>query len=443
MIRIGKVFLCSTSIQHVSGTVTVSKDYRKIEADEKQLLEEEAKRKEYEKYPLRYRLLECKPGLPLALTKLKYLLACRRTHPDAGGDAEAFLRVSLAYQDVMKDYGVETVENKVVNLGNFQVDDHEARNYLEARAQIKSFIPISTLEDHIRQIEEVRARLGDHLADRIAANDDEAMLLLEDIEEIMEENGLRTIRLEILEDGTAQVEKVSLTDGTEKPLYLESNTSPVGKQRSRGDIPSDKTTTEGEKEKKLNENDDSNTNLGKDATSSQNTLRTAEVSADDIEVLTAKNKVQDRTDVAGLASRTATEVMRNTEEAKQIRRESSVLFVYVLCIFLLFYVYIEGLMRAKSQQKKRPEVMEHVTTDTMLPWWGNDVEYESQVKRIFVEEWRRARASSRRVQTFQDGVARESLDERDKREMDLKIFTVTAERLREMRERVEKHNGRQ
>ncbi|KAH9597189.1 hypothetical protein LSM04_004967 [Trypanosoma melophagium] len=442
MLRIGTVFLCSTSIQRVSGTVTVSKDYRKIEADEKQLLEEETKRKEYEKYPLRYRLLECKPGLPLALTKLKYLLACRRTHPDAGGDAEAFLRVSLAYQDVMKDYGVETVENKVVNLGNFQVDDHEARNYLEARAQIKSFIPISTLEDHIRQIEEVRARLGDHLADRIAANDDEAMLLLEDIEEIMEENGLRTIRLELLEDGTAQVEKMSLTDGTEKPLYLESIPSSKGNQHSRSDLHADK-TAEGEKEKNSNENGESNTNFEQGTLSSQNTLLSAEVSADDIEVLTAKNKVQDRTDVAGLASRTATEVMRNTDEAKQIRLESSVLFVYVLCIFLLFYVYIEGLMRAKSQQKKRPEVMEHVTTDTMLPWWGNDVEYESQVKRIFVEEWRRARASSRRVQTFQDGVARESLDERSKREMDLKIFTVTAERLREMRERVEKHNGRQ
>lgn len=42
----------------------------------------------YLHYPLRYQLLECKPGLPLAITKLKYLLACRRTHPEAGGDAE-------------------------------------------------------------------------------------------------------------------------------------------------------------------------------------------------------------------------------------------------------------------------------------------------------------------------------------------------------------------
>ncbi|KEG08784.1 hypothetical protein DQ04_06461040 [Trypanosoma grayi] len=442
MLRFRAFLRCTTSIQRAVGAAEVSKDYRKIEAENKQMMEAEARRKEYEKYPLRYRILECRPGLPLALTKLKYLLACRRTHPDAGGDAEAFLRVSLAYQDVMKDYGVETVENKIVNLGNFQVDDHEARNYLEARSQIKSYIPISTLEDHIQKIEEVKARLGDDLTERIAANDDEAMLLLEDIEEIMEENSLRTVRVELLEDGTAKVEeKMTLTDGTEGPLYLEDYEEGLEKQRSTNKVPG-ATSTESEG-KKSEGCEGLESNVEQDVPDSQKALRTADVSAEDIEVLTAKNKVLDRPDVAGLAARTATEVMKNTEEAKKIRLESSVLFVYILCIFLVVYVYVEGWMRAKTQQKKHPETMEYVTTDTMLPWWGNDAEYESQVKRIFVEEWRRARASSRRVQAFQDGVARESLDEHTKKEMDLKIFTVTAERLHEMRERAEKHTGRQ
>ncbi|RNF12483.1 hypothetical protein TraAM80_00336 [Trypanosoma rangeli] len=222
MLRFRSCLLCAASIQRVTGAAELSKNYKELEAEEKRLAEAEARHKEYESYPLRYRLLECKPGLPLALTKLKYLLACRRTHPDAGGNAEDFLRVSLAYQDVMKDYGVETVENKIVNLGNFQVDDHEARNYLEARAQIKSFIPISTLTDHIQKLEEITTRLGEGLVDRIAANDDEAMLLLEDIEDMMEEGGLRTVRLGMLEGGSIRVEsKMILTDGTERPLYLE------------------------------------------------------------------------------------------------------------------------------------------------------------------------------------------------------------------------------
>ncbi|RNF19707.1 uncharacterized protein Tco025E_04009 [Trypanosoma conorhini] len=442
MLRLGSCLLCAASIQRIKGAAELSKNYKKIEADEKQLAEAEARRKEYEHYPLRYRLLECKPGLPLALTKLKYLLACRRTHPDAGGDAEDFLRVSLAYQDVMKDYGVETVENKIVNLGNFQVDDHEARNYLEARAQIKSFIPISTLTDHIRKLEEITARLGEDVVARIAANDDEAILLLEDIEDMMEEDGLRTVRLGMLEDGSVRVEgRMTLTNGTERPLYLESaSKSPVDRDATSDAAENARATVEGKKAPGENE---STPGLGEGTPGDESAIRTADVSAEDIEVITAKNKVQDRSDVAGLASRTATEVMKNTEIVKQIRLESSILFVFSLCIFLVVYVYVEGLMRAKMQKKKRPETMEHVTTDTMLPWWGNDAEYESQVKRIFVEEWRRARASSRRVQTFQDGVARESLDEETKKAMDLKIFTVTAERLREMREHADKQNGRQ
>ncbi|ESL05714.1 hypothetical protein TRSC58_06626 [Trypanosoma rangeli SC58] len=442
MLRFGSRLLCAASIQRVTGAAELSKNYKELEAEEKRLAEAEARHKEYESYPLRYRLLECKPGLPLALTKLKYLLACRRTHPDAGGNAEDFLRVSLAYQDVMKDYGVETVENKVVNLGNFQVDDHEARNYLEARAQIKSFIPISTLTDHIRKLEEITTRLGEGLVDRIAANDDEAMLLLEDIEDMMEEGGLRTVRLGMLEDGSIRVEsKMILTDGTERPLYLEDPSKNLEELDGAG-VAAEDIMAGVESEKSPGKNEFA-FDLGQGTSGNEKAIRTVDVSAEDIEVITAKNKVQDRSDVAGLASRTATEVMKNTEIVKQIRLESSILFVFALCIFLVVYVYVEGLMRAKMQKKRRPETMEHVTTDTMLPWWGNDAEYESQVKRIFVEEWRRARASSRRVQTFQDGVARESLDEDTKKKMDLKIFTITAERLREMRERADKQNGRQ
>ncbi|KAG5477662.1 hypothetical protein LSCM1_04955 [Leishmania martiniquensis] len=429
--------LCG-ALSHVPDSTCVVKDYQKIEAQRKELVERKAK-KEFESYPLRYQLLECRPGLPLALTKLKYLLACRRTHPDAGGDAESFLRVSLAYQDVMKDYGVETVDNKIVNLGNFQSDDHETQNYLEARASISSYIPISTLEEHIRQIEEIRSRLGDELSEKLTSSSDEAMWLLEDIEDVMEQSGLKTVKVCVLENGKVRVDDMkALTDGTERPLFLaEGEAYPERISPARA---------AGEEVAGLNDTPVNGSPLDVPPysamelpQSTEKTLQEAEVSRSDLEILNAKNTLQDRSDVAGLAARTATEVMNNTEEVKQMKLESVVLYVFLISLMTLAYVYIEGAMRAKRQASSRPEIMEHVTSDTMLPWWGNDAEYESQVKRIFVDEWRKARAASRRAQTFQDGVARESMDEETKRDMDLKIFTVTAEKLRAMRDNAEKH----
>ncbi|KPI84349.1 hypothetical protein ABL78_6604 [Leptomonas seymouri] len=436
--------LWSSALSRVPEATSVVKDYQKIYAERKDLAEREAKKKEYEQYPLRYQILECRPGLPLALTKLKYLLACRRTHPEAGGDAESFLRVSLAYQDVMKDYGVETVDNKIVNLGNFQTDDHEAQNYLEARTSITSYVPISTLEDHIKQIEEIQARLGDELSEKLAANSDEAMWLLEDIEDVMEHTGLKTVKVNVLEDGKVRVSDVqALTDGTEMPLFL---TDEKGRASATAESPSPGAAEEAKDDSGENSSDalrDTPSDSAKDgAPSSEKALYEAVVSKDDIWVLNAKNSLRDWPDVAGLAARTATEVMNNTEEVKRIKLESSVLYVFLMSLMVLAYVYIEGAMRAKRQASSRPQTMEHVTSDTMLPWWGNDAEYESQVKRIFVEEWRKARASSRRAQTFQDGVARESLDEDAKKKMDLQIFTVTAEKLRAMRDNAEKHPGR-
>lgn len=428
--RCARRLLCG-ALSRVPEETSVVKDYQQIQAEKKDVAEREAKRKEYEKYPLRYQVLECRPGLPLALTKLKYLLACRRTHPEAGGDAEAFLRVSLAYQDVMKDYGVETVDNKIVNLGNFQVDDHEAQNYLEARAKITSYIPVSTLDDHIKQIEEIQGRLGGELSDTLASNSDETMWLLEDIEDVLERTGLRTIKVRVLDDGKVRVSDAqTLTDGTEKPLFLGETASPQSPASDNG------SAQRGDEEHTA-------TDAAAGAAQAPDAGRyEVEVSKSDIEVLNAKNTLQNRQDVAGLAARTATEVMNNTEEVKQMKLESSVLYVFAASLLVLIYVYIEGAMRAKRQASSRPETMEHVTSDTMLPWWGNDAEYESQVKRIFVDEWRKARASSRRAQTFQDGVARESLDDETKRDMDLQIFTVTAEKLRAMRDNAERSPGR-
>ncbi|EPY21960.1 hypothetical protein STCU_04168 [Strigomonas culicis] len=442
------VWLLYNAIQKAPDAIKVKKDYQKIEADKKELAEIVNKKKEFENYPLRYQILECRPGLPLALTKLKYLLACRRTHPEAGGDAEDFLRVSLAYQDVMKDYGIETVDNKIVNLGNFQVDSHDAQNYLTARAEIESYIPISTLEDHIKQIEEIKNRLGDKLSDLLSSQNDEAMWLLEDIEEKMEEYGLNTVKLQVLEDGKVKVtDNLSLTDGTERPLFLADDAN-EGEQKETHQYQQEEQQTSQQPHGESNDQstqktEASHSESAQNSETMEKSIFEASVSSADIQTLNAKNTLQDRPDVAGLAARTATEVMNNTDEKRQIKMESSVLLVIASCIAVVIYTYIETRARGKRQQEKNPQTAEHIQSDTMLPWWGNDAEYESQVKRIFVEEWRRARASSQRTRVFQEGVTRESMDDEEKRKMDLQIFTVTAEKLREMREHAEKHPGRQ
>lgn len=466
-------FLLCSAIQSVTEGLTVAKDYQKIQVRKKELMEAKRKEEEFRNYPLRYQILECRPGLPLALTKLKYLVACRRTHPDAGGDAEDFLRVSLAYQDVMKDYGVETVDNQVVNLGNFQSDDHEADNYVTARAHIQSYIPISTLEEHIRQIDEVRARLGDHLSDKLASNCDETMWLLEDIEDIMESTGLKTVKLEVLEDGKIHVaETAQLTDGTEKPLFLPEDVVQAAERAVRHDkdfeaevaAAMDEVSAAAQREAEGGDDaqvsgedaagddaapggarraaDVKEGNDSAEASAPGRAIFEATVSANDIEILNARNSMQDRTDVAGLASRTATEVMNNTEEVKNIRLGLGVLFTIFSACLITLYMSMDVAVRAQKLAESRPQVAEHIVSDTMLPWWGNDAEYESQVKRIFMEEWRRARATSRRAQTFQDGIARESLSDDEKKRMDLQIFTVTADRLRAMRDNADEHPSR-
>lgn len=460
MIRRSVFFLCN-ALQNIPEPVPLAKDYRKIEATRKEIEAAEKKKREFESYPLRYQVLDCPPGLPLALTKLKYLIACRRTHPDAGGDPESFLRVSLAYQDVMKDYGVETVDNQIVNLGNFQTDSSEVQNYLEARAQIKSYIPISTLEDHILKLEEVQKRLGDDVVAKLSANNDDSMWLLEDIEDIMEQSGLKTVRLHMLEDGQVKpAETLSLTDGTEKPLFLPPEDLPAAAaEETKGDSADQSAGADSAADPRgpaedahagqgAPEEADSEQRSAGDAVAATSgeqpkVVQTVEVSSSDIEVLNAKHNVQQRKDVAGLASRTATEVMSNTKEMAEFRIELVVFICMSGAIFFALYAYLDSKARAKSSKDARPQAAEHIQEDTMLPWWGNDAEYESQVKRIFVDEWRRARSSSQRTQTQQAGIARESLDDATKAAMDLEIFTVTAEKLREMREHAAKHPGRQ
>jgi hypothetical protein len=419
MLTISRMLRCAALIKSNEGSLPVLKDYVQVAAQRKEQQEAIRKHETYKDAPLRYQLLEILPGQSMATVKLKYLLACRKHHPEVGGDPEMFLRVSLAYQDCMKDFGIETVDNKIVNLGNFQSCDHEMKNYLEARSRITSYIPLSTLDDHIEQLEGVHGRLGMELSKKLSDNSDDAFWLLEDIEKVVEATGITTVKVSMLEDGTLKVDPVvtPALEGTAPPLIGGSVEPQTSDQNTKSKVETSR--------------------------HSSDAVLETEVTIEDLACLNAKHNVQKRQDVAGLASRVATGVMNNTKEKFQLRFETLVAVTIAFNLGFLILAYIDAYVRAKHEEDARPQVKEHITTDTMLPWWGNDSEYEAQVKRIFVDEWRRARSSSRRVQVFQDGVSRESLPSTEKEALDVNIFEVTAERLLKMRQHAEEQNGRQ
>lgn len=432
----GDTSVAVQSQQETAPTVQVLKDYRQLAQRRKEDKDALEKYEKFKDVPLRYQLLEVLPGSQMPQVKLKYLLACRKHHPEVGGDPEMFLRVSLAYQDCMKDYGIETVDNKVVNLGNYQSCPHELQNYLEARSKITSYIPLSTLDDHIHALEEVQTRLGIDVAEKISSTSDETFWLLEDIEKAVEETGIKTVKLSILEDGSVRIQRktteaIESGDKTKQELLEEGTEKQPPSKSAEGS--SSTTAKEADHE--------SNRKEGGSEPEGPKAVVETEVSIEDIAVLTAKHNVQKREDVAGIAARVATGVMNNTSEKFQVRLESAVAFFLFANLFFMILAYVDAYFRARRAEQARPEVREHITTDTMLPWWGNDAEYESQVKRIFLDEWRRARSSSRRVQTFQDGVARESMPEATKEKLDVAIFEVTADKLKKMKEHAEAQKG--
>lgn len=386
--------------------------------------------------PLHYDILGVKVGSPLRVVKLKYLLACRKFHPESGGDPEMFLRASLAYQDVLKDYGLESVRGEIVNLGNFQADSHTARQYLEERMKITEYLPVSTLDDHIAQLEDAQSKISYDLEKRITANDTDAMWLLEDIDSVMEATKSETVTLRLSDNGevTAHDATCQIEGGSPGKLLGDANFSsetPPSESGSGTDN-DDGTSSESRAEP----------SAGDGPSGSSLAVETVTLSKADLLALNAKHMVQQRTDIAGMASRTATTVMNNTTEAKSIAEASTNLLLVLAGLGLLLYAAIESWERSKMATKKNPHVSTQLSSDTMLPWWGNDIEYEKQVKRIFVDEWRRARSSARKTQIFQEGISRESLPADERENLDVSIFTVTADKLRELKANADAQVGK-
>ena len=146
--------------------------------------------------------------------------------------------------------------------------------------------------------------------------------------------------------------------------------------------------------------------------------------------------------VAGEAARVATDWMWATQDRKQLNQELWLLGIVVACCFF-FGAYL--VYRYKSMKKRllqRPDLRStDIDPKTMLPYWGNDGQYESAVKRIFLDEFKKARSAALRGVAFQKGMAREGMQaagkEEDARQMDLAIFDVSTEHLGSIREAAE------
>eukprot|EP00759_Apiculatamorpha_spiralis_P031346 PhF_6_TR3300/c0_g1_i2/m.4646 len=136
---------------------------------------------------------------------------------------------------------------------------------------------------------------------------------------------------------------------------------------------------------------------------------------------------------------TASEMRENVAEAQHITLLKTTLASVWLAISLVLGALVVGWLQLKRQAEANPNAQSHLMADTLLPWWGNDEQYERAVKRLYLEEWRKARGAARRSQNFQAGVSREAIvTEEERIQSDLGIFDVSQEKLKALHERVVK-----
>jgi hypothetical protein len=139
-----------------------------------------------------------------------------------------------------------------------------------------------------------------------------------------------------------------------------------------------------------------------------------------------------REDASALAAATATDVMWNVKEAQVMKMSAFMMVMVFMAIgFVAFWsMFIYNKM--KAQFEARPDMKSELATGTLLPWWGNDFEYERTVKRLFIDDYIRAKQGARRLQNFQEGAAREGMKEDAKKELDSSIFEVSEEKFKQL-----------
>lgn len=417
-------------------------------------------------------ILGTEPNDTLARVKLNYLLRCRMFHPEAGGNAAMFYKITLAYERIMHDRGVESRHGRIAFSDMLpprpKFDETPLLDENEREADIQELIeagetlngkPVPWAKN--RWIAD--GNLGARDRDRMTSGNEKPAALLARTEENAKQEAIE-----------AAEHQKALEAGDPHALAVQANALAEVKKDPLADLlgPTDVTETdvaffpdggivEIKPPKTALFNQKPLAQLSDEALM-RRWVTAGERLTHDEEEATARELIErsiketggalskqqeefllmhlvERSDsVAGQAARAATDAMWHVEERKQVVRE----FLVLICmmgplIFGMGATYASYVKYIKDKEE-RPQLQDHINADTMLPWWGNDGEYEKTVKRLFVEEWRRARGAAQRITTFSAGVAREGLESNSRYTLDTEIFEVTSQRLDELRRRLAK-----
>jgi hypothetical protein len=156
---------------------------------------------------------------------------------------------------------------------------------------------------------------------------------------------------------------------------------------------------------------------------------------------TVLNYLHKSSSVAGMAAQVATTWMESTEERRKLFAEFSLflalLFALVCCALatLAAYIRYHQVFGTDDTSKKRKK-QQYLNLETMLPWWGNDAQYETSVKRIFLEEYKKGRQAAEQMKNYQRGLEQETLSPQQKKDLELSAFVVSAADVQRMRQRV-------
>ena len=91
---------------------------------------------------------------------------------------------------------------------------------------------------------------------------------------------------------------------------------------------------------------------------------------------------------------TATDMFYNTREVHELKQFwGSTLVFILLTLFILFHLGL-NIITYQKQAEALGKYRNHIAADTLKPWWGSEVQYEKNAKRLFLEEWNRAKSSA-------------------------------------------------
>lgn len=155
---------------------------------------------------------------------------------------------------------------------------------------------------------------------------------------------------------------------------------------------------------------------------------------------TVMNYLSKSTTVAGMAAQTATVWMESTEERRFLFVEFSMFLALALALTMCGLATLAAWIRYhhvfNNEANKKKGAQQYLNLDTMLPWWGNDALYEQSVKRIFLEEFKKARQAAEQMRHYQAGLEQETMTAEQKKHRELTVFAVSPDDVVRMRQKV-------